>query len=274
MSEDLRNVFRTATAREPSAADSWAGFQSAKRRSTVVRTGVAVVGAVGAFIALILMLPGVQPGTGDNPINIGESISPKPPSPSKRYADAEGRFALEFPADWIGRGTANVSADFFPAAGGLHEESVLMDVTGGGDAPVRAKANGFFIRVNLRHAGDPSVLSDRTDLARRAAGGAAIKRGGIFGAHKGQNRVNELRIIYPAAPVEPLGGWGDGPPRYWCGGCIVEEVAITRASDIIEVLIVSPGQDLYNQYHDFAVAVLNSIENYTAPAPGESPDRL
>jgi hypothetical protein len=275
MSDDLRNAFRSAAGREPAVGDAWARFETAKRRNSTMRTLVAVVVGVAAFIALILILPGINPGEGDSPINSGESIEPRPPTASKHYKDARGGFQLDFPAAWIGRGFTDESADFFPEVNGLTDGSSLMNVDGGGARPVRATANGFFIRIHVRHPGDDTELSDRGDLARRREAGAAIKEGGIFPPHEGQVRGQQLRAIYPAAPVEPPSGWSDGPPRYWCGGCIVEELTIERpGASLLEVLIIAPGQDAYDAYHALALSVLDTIDDYVAPTATASPDRI
>ncbi len=274
MSDELRNTLRAVTSGEPSPGDAWSRFRSQRRRSNIVRMGVAVTAGLAAFVALVLILPGVNAGRGDSPINIGESLEPRPPVASKHYKDAEGRFQLDFPAAWFGRGFANESADFYPKVGDLNEGSSLMDFDGGGARPVRAKAKSFFIRIHIRHPGEVSELSDPADLARRREAGAAIKRGGIFPSHASQPRSEQLRVTYPAAPLEPVGGWTDGEPRYWCAGCIVEELAIVRPKDVIEILIVSPGQDAYNAYRELALAIIDSIEDYIAPTPGASPDRI
>jgi len=274
MTDDLRDAMRAAASREPSNAQAWANFTATKRRATIARTVLALVGALAAFIALILLLPGVKAGQGSAPIGAGPSESPVPPSPSKHYVDAVGHLQANFPSEWFGRGIGGMSADFYPKTGDLNEASDLMKVNGGGAEPVRAAANGFFVRIHLRTNGERSELSNPLDVQRRANGGATVTRGALFKAPPGRTYIDQLRVIYPAAPVEPAGGWQDGAPRYWCGGCIVEEVAIPRASDIVEVLIVSPDQDAYDRYHPLALGVLASIADYIAPSPSSAPSRL
>lgn len=270
MTDDLRDSFRAATAHEPSPGDAWSRFQGARRRSSIIRGFIALAAAAAAFVALVLLLPGSNPGEGDLPTGLGGSLDPPKAASVTNYFDAKGGFELNFPSTWIGRGLSARNAEFFPPDGGFDKNSVLMDVQGGGGAPIRTRAQTFFVRVHVRQGDEPSELSSSADLARRQEGGAAVRRGGIFPARQGQQRTDQVRVIYPAAPVEPSTGWSDGPPQYWCGGCIVEEVAMVRADGVLEVLIFAPGQTSYDRFHAQAVRILDSIAKAVAPAPSSS----
>ena len=269
MTDDLRQTMQSLAGHDPGAGDAWTRFQGRKRRNNALRTIIALGAGAAAFAVLFLVLPGVSPGTGDAPVNIGSSVAAPQPRQLKLYIDARGGFQLQFPAEWVGRGLSGRYGEFFPRDGGMDENSVLLSSVGGGGEPVVATPRTFYVRVHVRNAGDTSELTDRSEYPRLSAAGARVPGSSIEGPSI-DPRASEVTIVYPRAPRAS----SFGVPKFWCTGCIGREIALPRARSVLEVEIVAPDQITAAKFDALALAIMRSIEAYTAPNATTSPDRL